>query len=222
MPDPAPPILVVGSTMIDLIAYADVLPEAGQTIVGTGFAMGFGGKGANQAVAAARLGARVAMVNCLGEDSYGADTLRNFEAQGVDAHLGAAGAGLVRRGADLGRRGRDEPDHLRPGRQRRDEPGARGRGVRRGRPVRRRRPVRDAAGDDRRRVRARPGRRRDHGPQPGAGSPDRGRGHRVDRLARPQRARVRADRRRDARRRRGGRGRRAPRRSRSAWTSRSS
>ena len=59
MPDPAPSILVVGSTMIDLIAYADVLPEAGQTVVGTGFAMGFGGKGANQAVAAARLGARV-------------------------------------------------------------------------------------------------------------------------------------------------------------------
>ena len=85
MPEPAPSILVVGSTMIDLIAYADVLPEAGQTVVGTGFAMGFGGKGANQAVAAARLGARVAMVNCLGDDSYGADTLRNFEAQGVDA-----------------------------------------------------------------------------------------------------------------------------------------
>jgi len=86
MPDPGPSILVVGSTMIDLIAYADVLPEAGQTIVGTGFAMGFGGKGANQAVAAARLGARVAMVNCLGDDSYGADTLRNFAAQGVDTH----------------------------------------------------------------------------------------------------------------------------------------
>jgi len=82
--DTAPSILVVGSTMIDLIAYADLLPEAGQTVVGTGFAMGFGGKGANQAVAAARLGARVSMVNCLGEDSYGADTLRNFDAQGVD------------------------------------------------------------------------------------------------------------------------------------------
>jgi ribokinase len=84
MTSDAPSILVVGSTMIDLIAYADVLPEAGQTVVGRSFAMGFGGKGANQAVAAARLGARVAMVNCLGEDSYGADTLRNFEAQGVD------------------------------------------------------------------------------------------------------------------------------------------
>jgi ribokinase len=84
MLETVPSILVVGSTMIDLIAYAEVLPEAGQTIVGTGFAMGFGGKGANQAVAAARLGARVTMDNCLGEDSYGADTLRNFEDQGVD------------------------------------------------------------------------------------------------------------------------------------------
>ena len=66
---PQPRILVVGSTMIDLIAYADVLPEDGQTIVGRRFAMGFGGKGANQAVAAARLGANVAMVNCVGEDA---------------------------------------------------------------------------------------------------------------------------------------------------------
>jgi ribokinase len=84
MTSDAPSILVVGSTMIDLIAYADVLPEAGQTVVGRDFQMGFGGKGANQAVAAARLGARVSMVNCVGEDSYGADTMRNFEAQGVD------------------------------------------------------------------------------------------------------------------------------------------
>jgi ribokinase len=47
--------------------------------------MGFGGKGANQAVAAARLGAHVAMVNCVGEDAYGAQTLDNFAAQGVDS-----------------------------------------------------------------------------------------------------------------------------------------
>ncbi len=82
---PEASILVVGSTMIDLIAYADVLPEDGQTIVGKRFAMGFGGKGANQAVAAARLGAHVVMVNCVGEDAYGAQTLDNFAAQGVDA-----------------------------------------------------------------------------------------------------------------------------------------
>ena len=80
-----PAILVVGSTMIDLIAYADVLPEAGQTLVGTAFRMGFGGKGANQAVAAARLGARVAMVNTVGDDAYGAQTIENFTTHGVDA-----------------------------------------------------------------------------------------------------------------------------------------
>ena len=80
-----PAILVVGSTMIDLIAYADVLPDAGQTLVGTAFRMGFGGKGANQAVAAARFGARVVMVNTVGDDAYGAQTIENFTSQGVDA-----------------------------------------------------------------------------------------------------------------------------------------
>jgi ribokinase len=79
-----PSVLVVGSTMIDLIAYADRLPEAGETLVGTGFRSGFGGKGANQAVAAARLGARVAMVNTVGDDGYGGETIANLAAQGVD------------------------------------------------------------------------------------------------------------------------------------------
>lgn len=81
---PQPSILVVGSTMIDLIAYAERLPGDGETLVGTKFQMGFGGKGANQAVAAARFGASVAMVNTVGEDSYGAEYLANFAAQGVD------------------------------------------------------------------------------------------------------------------------------------------
>jgi ribokinase len=81
---PQPSILVVGSTMIDLIAYADRLPEAGETLVGTAFRMGFGGKGANQAVAAARFGAAVSIVNAVGEDAYGAEYLANFAAQGVD------------------------------------------------------------------------------------------------------------------------------------------
>jgi ribokinase len=82
MPEPA--VLVVGSTMIDLIAYADRLPGDGETLVGTEFRMGFGGKGANQAVAAARLGARVALANTVGDDSYGASYLENLDAQGVD------------------------------------------------------------------------------------------------------------------------------------------
>lgn len=77
-------IVVVGSTMIDLIAYAERLPEAGETLVGTSFRSGFGGKGANQAVAAARLGAAVAMVNTVGDDAYGGTTIENFAAEGID------------------------------------------------------------------------------------------------------------------------------------------
>ena len=80
----APRIVVVGSTMIDLIAYADRLPGDGETLVGTGYETGFGGKGANQAVMAARFGAEVAMVNTLGEDDHGAAYLEAFRAEGID------------------------------------------------------------------------------------------------------------------------------------------
>ncbi|MCY7417704.1 MAG: PfkB family carbohydrate kinase, partial [Chloroflexi bacterium] len=77
-------ILVVGSTMIDLIAYARRLPEAGETLVGERFASGFGGKGANQAVMAARFGAPVAMANAVGDDAYGASYIANFKQEGID------------------------------------------------------------------------------------------------------------------------------------------
>ena len=80
---PAPAIVVVGSTMIDLVAFADRLPEAGETVVGTRFLQGFGGKGANQAVAAARFGVSVAMVNAVGDDANGRAILANLAAQGV-------------------------------------------------------------------------------------------------------------------------------------------
>jgi ribokinase len=78
-----PRIVVIGSTMIDLIAYAARLPEAGETVTGTAFRSGFGGKGANQAVAAARFGAEVSMVNTVGDDDHGAATLANFAVEGV-------------------------------------------------------------------------------------------------------------------------------------------
>ena len=77
-------ILVVGSTMMDLISYAKVIPNAGETLVGDRFQMGFGGKGANQAVQAARFGAPVAMVNAVGDDAYGASHLANFVKEGID------------------------------------------------------------------------------------------------------------------------------------------
>jgi ribokinase len=78
-----PGIVVVGSTMIDLVAFANSLPEPGETVVGTRFLQGFGGKGANQAVAAARFGAAVAMVNTVGDDPNGRAIIANLADQGV-------------------------------------------------------------------------------------------------------------------------------------------
>jgi ribokinase len=69
--------------MIDLVAFADRLPGPGETLVGTRFLQGFGGKGANQAVAAARFGASVAMVNVVGDDPNGRAIVDNLTAQGV-------------------------------------------------------------------------------------------------------------------------------------------
>ncbi len=77
-------ILVVGSTMMDLVAYTRRVPGPGETIVGESFQMGFGGKGANQAVMAALLGARVSIANSVGEDSYGQMTLDNLASFGID------------------------------------------------------------------------------------------------------------------------------------------
>lgn len=83
-----PAIAVVGSTMIDLVTYTERIPEAGETLVGDRFEMGFGGKGANQAVMARLLGANVAMITCLGTDSYGDMALRNFVSFGINtAHI---------------------------------------------------------------------------------------------------------------------------------------
>src|SRR3954452_1440998 len=78
-------VVVVGSCNIDLVAYAARIPGPGETILGDRFAMGFGGKGANQAVMAARLGVQVSMVGAVVDDVDGYMTLRNFAEQGVDA-----------------------------------------------------------------------------------------------------------------------------------------
>jgi len=75
---------MVGSAMTDLVARVARLPEPGETVFGSSFFQGFGGKGSNQAVMAARLGARVGIVVKLGRDRFGEDTLRNYRAQGVD------------------------------------------------------------------------------------------------------------------------------------------
>lgn len=77
-------ITVVGSLNMDLIVRAPRIPQPGETIIGRGFHVAPGGKGANQAVAAARLGARVSMVGRVGQDSFGTDLLNNLKEAGVD------------------------------------------------------------------------------------------------------------------------------------------
>lgn len=77
-------IAVVGSNMVDLITYVARMPNRGETIEAPDFVLGFGGKGANQAVAAARLGARVSMVTCVGDDLFGPRTRQNLVDNGID------------------------------------------------------------------------------------------------------------------------------------------
>jgi ribokinase len=79
-----PHVAVVGSANIDLTTFTDEFPRPGETIFGKGFHLGFGGKGANQAVAAAMLGARVSMVTRVGDDLFGPATIANFANRGVD------------------------------------------------------------------------------------------------------------------------------------------
>lgn len=78
-----PVIAVVGSAMMDLTAYADKLPEPGQTLVGNEFTTGFGGKGANQAVMAAISGAEVYFIGKVGSDVFGDAISKNFKERGI-------------------------------------------------------------------------------------------------------------------------------------------
>ena len=80
-------IAVVGSAMMDLTAYADVLPEPGQTLAGQLFTTGFGGKGANQAVMAARCGAQVHFIGKLGTDVFGNAIADNFVKVGINSQF---------------------------------------------------------------------------------------------------------------------------------------
>jgi ribokinase len=80
-----PHIVVVGSANIDLTTFTDAMPRAGETIFGREFHLGFGGKGANQAVAAKLCGARVSMVARVGDDLFGPATIRNFQERGIEA-----------------------------------------------------------------------------------------------------------------------------------------
>ncbi len=92
MPHPAKPVLVIGSLNMDLVARCARLPAAGETVAGRDFATVPGGKGANQAVAAARMGARVAMAGTTGADAFGAALREGLTAEGIDTTHLAVGA----------------------------------------------------------------------------------------------------------------------------------
>jgi ribokinase len=83
-----PRIGVIGSTNMDLTTTVERMPVWGETVLARHFETSFGGKGANQAVAAAKLGAEVVMVTNLGDDALGESALNNFKSHGIDtAHV---------------------------------------------------------------------------------------------------------------------------------------
>lgn len=82
-----PKVIVFGSMNMDLSIDAPRVPSAGETLAGSGFITAAGGKGANQAVAAARLGADVRMIAAVGEDGFGEELLRGLAGAGADVSL---------------------------------------------------------------------------------------------------------------------------------------
>ena len=77
-------IVIIGSTNTDMTAFCDKMPKPGETVLGNEFVMGPGGKGANQAVAAKRLGGDVKFICKVGEDIFGENTIRHFKDEGLD------------------------------------------------------------------------------------------------------------------------------------------
>lgn len=77
-------IIVIGSSNVDLIMKMERLPEKGETITDADFVQTFGGKGANQAVGAARAGGEVTFINCVGDDAYTPQMVQNLERDGLD------------------------------------------------------------------------------------------------------------------------------------------
>ncbi|PRA33741.1 ribokinase [Pseudomonas poae] len=93
-------VVVVGSLNMDLVTRASRLPRAGETLIGQTFSTVPGGKGANQAVASARLGAEVAMIGCVGTDAYGTQLRDALLVEGIDCQAvsrvdGSSGVALI-------------------------------------------------------------------------------------------------------------------------------
>jgi ribokinase len=96
----APRVVVVGSANLDLIARTTTLPRPGETVLGTEFVQLAGGKGANQAIAAARAGGRCVFLGAIGSDSFGVTLKARIDAAGVDTELlrvvfGASGVAVI-------------------------------------------------------------------------------------------------------------------------------
>lgn len=87
-------IAVIGSNMVDLISYINDMPKMGETLEAPDFKIGCGGKGANQAIAAAKLGASVMMMTKVGDDMFADNTIRNFQKFGVDTEFVEKVAGV--------------------------------------------------------------------------------------------------------------------------------
>ena len=93
-------VVVIGSLNMDLVTRASRLPRAGETLIGQTFSTVPGGKGANQAVASARLGADVAMIGCVGTDAYGTQLRDALLVEGIDCQAvssvdGSSGVALI-------------------------------------------------------------------------------------------------------------------------------
>ncbi|MHC8285440.1 ribokinase [Pseudomonas sp. XS1P51] len=93
-------VVVIGSLNMDLVTRAPRLPRGGETLIGESFATVSGGKGANQAVAAVRLGAQVSMVGCVGSDAYGEELrgallAEQIDCQSVSTVEGSSGVALI-------------------------------------------------------------------------------------------------------------------------------
>ena len=82
-----PKILVIGSINMDMVARIEHIPQPGETVLGLGYSFAPGGKGANAAVAAARLKAQVSFAGCVGDDDYGRSLRQNLQSEGVDDRL---------------------------------------------------------------------------------------------------------------------------------------
>jgi len=109
-----PVVAVVGSANVDLVVRASRLPRPGETLTGEEFGQYFGGKGANQAVAAARLGAEVSFYGKVGDDPFGQEVAEALEGEGVNvsslgrAHAEPTGMAMIsRQGVPRAPGGRD-------------------------------------------------------------------------------------------------------------------